>query len=200
MNKYNNKCLYQCKNRCLSPLEKSHIAKLKEWRNAQMEVNRQYIPLSDFHQKRWYAHLKEDKTQILFALMECRAKKAKFIGYCGITNIDFKNKRGELSFLVNPTRAKKEGTYNKDFLAVLNMLCQYGFEELNLNKLFSDTFEFRKEHIKILEGFGFRKEGELREQYFSKGKYFDSIIHSILLSEWKLLKFKKPIMKKQKNL
>jgi len=175
--------LYQYNNRYLCPLESEFLPKLKKWRNLQMKVLRQYTSLTDLHQKKWYAHLKEDETQTLFALMAGEPPKLKFIGYCGITNIDFKNRRGEISFLVDPTRAAKKEIYKKDFLAVLYMLCKYGFEELNLNKLFTETFDFRKDHIKILEEFGFHKEGELREQYFSQGKYFNSFIHSILLSE-----------------
>jgi len=180
--------LYKYNKRYLCPLEKEDLLKLKEWRNAQMKVFRQFTPLTDFHQEKWYAHLKEDKSQVLFALLADDSKKLKFIGYCGITNIDFRNKRGEISFLVDPKRASKKAIYNKDFLSVLNMLCRYGFEELNLNKIFTETFEFRKEHIKILRDFGFRKEGELREQYFGNGKYFNSVLHSILLSDWKIKK------------
>jgi len=184
------KFLYRCGNRYLCSLEKEHLLILKEWRNAQMKILRQYEPLTDFHQKKWYAHLKKDKSQTLFALMAGKMIHPEFIGYCGITNIDFKNRRGEISFLVKPARAVQKKIYRKDFSAVLSMLCRYGFDELNLNKVFTETFDFRKDHIKILEEFGFRKEGELREHYFGQGKYFNSIIHSILSSEWKVLKNK----------
>lgn len=183
--------LYKFNNRYICPLERKHIFKLKEWRNAQMKILRQFKPLTDFHQKKWHAHLKEDKSQVLFALMASETRRPKFIGYCGITNIDFKNRRGEISFLVDPKRVQKKKIYEKDFSAALYMLCRYGFRELNLNKIFVETYKFRKEHIKILERFGFRKEGELREHSFVNGKFFNSIIHSILLSEWKSLKDKR---------
>ena len=176
--------------RYLYPLEKKYIFELKEWRNAQMKVLRQFEPLSDSHQEKWYFSLKDDKSQVLFALMAGEVQKPKFIGYCGITNIDFRNKKGEISFLVEPKRALKKEIYKKDFWAALYMLCEYGFENVSLNRIFADTYEFRKEHIRILENFGFYKEGELREQYFDDGKYFNSFIHSILSSEWGLLKNK----------
>jgi len=181
--------LYKYDDRYLCPLEKEYLLELKRWRNVQMKILRQFKPLTNFHQEKWYAHLKNDKSQVLFALMAGNLKKLKFIGYCGITNTDFKNRRGEISFLVDPRRSKRKKIYQKDFLAVLNMLCEYGFKELNLNKLFTETFEFWRDHIKILEEFGFQKEGELREQYFGGGKYFNSVIHSILLSEWKAKKY-----------
>jgi len=176
--------------RYLHPLEKKHLSKLKEWRNAQTKVLRQYKLLTDFQQKKWYNHLKKNKSQALFALMVGTAGKLNLIGYCGITNIDFRNRKGEISFLVNPARAKKDKVYKKDFLLALEMLCKYGFEELNLNRIFTETYDFRKKHIKVLEQFGFSKEGELRKNHFTDGKYYNSLIHSILLSEWEKLKNK----------
>ena len=187
---------YNYNNRFLGPLEEKHLPFLKEWRNAQMDILRQYVLLTDSHQKRWYSHLKEDKNQSLFSLIFSTPKKMELIGYCGITNMDFKNRRGEISFLVNPLRSKQGKIYKDDFEAVLKMLCKYGFEKLNLNKIFTETVEFRKEHIRIIENFGFKKEGNLREQYFRDGKYFNSLMHSILLSEWNTLKDKKHGMEK----
>ncbi len=175
-------------NRSLGPLEKEHLSKLKDWRNIQVKVLRQYAPITDFQQENWFRHMKGDGSQVLFSLTEGRGSKKKFIGYCGITNIDFKNRRGEISFIVDPSRISNRNIYRMDFIAVLYMICQYGFEELNLNKIFTDTFEFRKDHIRILEGFGLRKEGVLRKHYFGRGGYFDSFIHSILASEWKGIK------------
>ena len=153
-----------------------------------MPILRQYAPLTDFQQKRWFGCLKGDKNQVLFALMAERPSKTNFIGYCGITNIDFKNRRGEISFLVDPARVARKDVYRRDFLAALTMLCRYGFVELNLNRIFTETYDFRKEHIKILEEFGFKREGELRKHCFGGGRYFNSLIHSVLSSEWGSIK------------
>lgn len=175
---------FEYNNRFLKSFEKEHLGKLKEWRNDQMSVLRQYAPLTDEDQKRWFRFMKGDKSQILFSLHAREGKKQKYIGYCGITNIDYKNKRGEISFVVDSQRARKRNIYQGDFVAVLAMLTEHAFQELNLHKLFTDTFEFRKDHIKILEVFGLRKEGTFRHHYFGKGQYFNSFIHSILKDEW----------------
>lgn len=181
-----NKILYQYNDKHLCALKREHIFKLKEWRNAQMNILRQSEPLTDFDQEKWYSSLEDDKTQVLFALITDN----EFVGYCGLTNIDYGNKRAEISFLVETDRAKHKVIYRRDFLAVLYMLCEHGFDKIGLNRIFVNTYEFRKEHIKILEEFGFWKEAELRQHYFNNSKYFNSFVHSILLSEWKLLKNK----------
>ena len=186
----NSQVLFEYNNRFLKPFRKEHIFLLKDWRNAQMAILRQYKPLTDNHQKKWFIAMKKDKSQTLFALYERKDGTGLYIGYCGITHIDARNKRGEISFIVDPKRTKNLSLYKKDFIAVLAMLSYYGFERLRLHKLFTDTFEFRKNHIKILEVFGLRKEGTLRQHYFGKGKYFNSFIHSILKDEWTRIKKK----------
>jgi len=194
MEKTKDNYIYEFDGRYFGPLEKEHIYKLKSWRNSQMKILRQYTPLSNFHQKDWYTYIKKDPNQVLFSIMIKKNNKLKLIGYCGITNIDFKNRRGEISFLVDPRRSENSVRCKKDFFSSLRMLCEYGFEELNLNRIFTETYNFRKLYIKILEKFGFKLEGELREQYFTESKYYNAQIHSILNKEWqKLKRFKRKI-------
>lgn len=179
--------LYEFNGRYLCPMEKSYLRNLKKWRNLQINVLRQFTPLTDCDQETWFESLQNDSRRVIFAILTCEEnlKEPTFIGYCGITNIDFKNERGEISFLLDPDRATNEKLYREDFLSILEMLSRYSFEELNLNKLFTETFSFREFHIKILEEFDFKREGVLRNHHFTRGEYFDSIIHSLLASEWK---------------
>lgn len=187
--------LFEYNNRFLRSLEKEHIFTLKDWRNAQMSVLRQYTPLTDEHQKRWFSFVKGDKNQSLFSLYAGENNKEQYIGYCGITHIDHRNKRGEISFIVDPKRTANPKVYRDDFIAVLSMLSWYGFGELGLHKLFTDTFEYRDAHIRILENFGFKKEGILRDHYYGEGKHFDSFIHSLLGDEWNIIQKKYAVKK-----
>ncbi len=171
--------------RYLLPISIDHLSKLKDWRNSQMSVLRQWKPLTQYNQDKWFQKISEDDTQVIFAIMIPNGEDdMSFIGYCGIVGIDFVNRRGEISFLVNPVRAQDKKLYQEDFLSVLYMLCWYGFEEINLHKIFTETFAFREYHIKILEEFGFHLDGTLREHNFIDGEYCDSYIHSILFNEW----------------
>ena len=184
--------------RYLYPLSKEHLSKLKDWRNSQRDKLRQWKPLTDYNQEKWFQKISEENTQVFFAIMTPneREKNMSFIGYCGITGIDFINRRGEISFLVNSVRAQDKELYREDFLSALYMLCQYGFEEINLHKLFAETFAFREHHIKILEDFGFHHDGILRKHQFIKGQYHDSLIHSILYDEWIQIKEEKNVLEK----
>lgn len=171
--------------RYLYPLSKENLSKLKNWRNSQLDVLRQWKPLTEYNQEKWFRYISEDNTQIIFVIMIPNQQNNMALeGYCGITNIDFINRRGEISFLINPLRAQNKELYRDDFLSVLYMLCQYGFENLNLHKIFTETFAFREYHIKLLIEFGFNNECTLKEHNFINGRYCDSYIHSILYEEW----------------
>jgi len=177
--------IFEFNGRCFFSLERRHLEKLKEWRNVQMDILRQGKPLTDYNQEKWFQEVSEAVNQVVFSIVIFdKDDNEKFIGYCGLVSIDHINKRAEISFLVDPGRASKKEIYQEDFTAALRVLCKYGFNRLNLNKIFTETFEFRKYHIKILEKFGFRKDGVLREHQYVNGKYCDSIIHSILKSEF----------------
>lgn len=174
-----------CNQRYFFPLSKGDLSHIKDWRNSQMDVLRQWRPLSDWNQENWYRIVSEDDHQVIFSIKERNPDATpKLIGYCGITNIDYINRRGEISFLVDPSRGEDVDLYRLDFSAVLNYLCWYGFDGLNLHKLFTETFDFRVSHINILEEFGMHKDGIIREHQYINGKYHNSVIHSILQTEW----------------
>ena len=158
-----------------SNIKKEHLFLIKDWRNQQRDILRQVKLLTDGDQKKWFAKIQKDKTQVLFSITEDK----KLIGYCGLTNIDYNNKRAEISFLENPKRADNKEMYEKDFLVVLQKLTDYGFSILKLHKIFAETYDFRKNHMKILEKYGFKKEAVLKKHYFKKSKWCDAMVHAI---------------------
>ena len=150
-----------------------------------MNVLRQWKPLTDHNQEKWFQEVSTAINQVVFSIVIFdKGNNEEFIGYCGLVHIDHINKRAELSFLIEPERTSKREVYQEDFTAALRVLCEYGFNQLNFNKIFTETFSFRKYQIEILEKFGFRKDGILREHQYVNGKYWDSIIHSMLRSEF----------------
>lgn len=179
--------IFKLNGRYFFSLEKRHLEKLKEWRNAQMNVLRQWKPLTDYNQERWFELISTSDTQVIFSIITFdKNGDEQFIGYCGLVYIDYINRRAELSFLVDPERVSNKKVYAEDLVAALKILCKYGFNELNLHKIYTETFEIesRQYHIEILERFGFKKDGILREHQFINGKYCDSHIHSILREEF----------------
>lgn len=119
----------------------------------------------------------KDKNTMMFAV---ETKKGKLIGCTGLTYIDWKNSRAEVSIYIGDKKYKGKG-YGTDTLKVL---IDYGFRELNLHMLFGEIFEYNRANIRLFEKCGFKKDGVLRHRLYRDGKYWDSIIYSILDKEW----------------
>ena len=161
-------------------LSKKDIELIRIWRNNQRNVLRQNQRISRQNQMKYFNEviLKETKKSkpklILFSIK----KQNKTIGYCGLVNISWTNKSAEISFLLDHKLKNNKKNYKFIMLRTLKKLFQIGFSKLKLNKIFTETFLFRKDHIKILIIAGMKKEGVLKKQYKKSNKFITSVLHA----------------------
>ena len=73
--------------------------------------------------------------------------------------------------------------YKKIFTHFLFFIKEYSFKKKKLRRLYTETFSFRKKHIRILENFGFELEGRMKKHVIKNKKTYDSLIHGIL-NKW----------------
>ncbi len=169
----------------LITIREEDLESIRLWRNAQIEILRQKGPISAqeqsdyFHHVIWPTFVQQQPHQILFSYLYHRT----CIGYGGLTHLDWEAYRAEVSFLVNPIRVQNTACYQQDFTHFLALLCHVAFDDLNLHRLFTETFAFRHLHIAILEKFGFRHEGTLRDHIYKKRRWHHSFIHGYLAGE-----------------
>jgi len=164
----------------LRAVEKKDLKQLMDWRNDPdvKKFTREYRVLSIQNQMQWLDSLARDRNTIMFAV---ETKKGKLIGCTGLTYIDWKNRRAEVSIYIGDKKYKGKG-YGTD---TLKTLMDHGFKELNLHMLFGEIFEYNKANIGLFEKCGFKKDAVLRHRLYRDGKYWDSIFYSILDKEWK---------------
>ena len=84
-----------------------------------------------------------------------------------------------MSFLIDTNITKNVKKYNLYFDNFISSIKKKFFNKYKLNKLFTETFSFRKNHIKILERNNFKKEEYLKQNFYKK-KFPNSCIHSLL--------------------
>lgn len=165
-------------------LRKQDILLIKQWRNEQMAVLRQSDLLTDEDQLRYYANIvdpsfSDRNTRImLFSYFYYD----ELIGYGGLTNIDWINKRAEISYLVNTDRSLEEDRklYMQDFSTFLKLMQRIAFNELEIHRLYTETFDIRPLHIAILQNNGFCLEGRMRDHVLIDNRYVDSVIHGCI--------------------
>ncbi|UJF33199.1 GNAT family N-acetyltransferase [Paenibacillus hexagrammi] len=168
------------------PLREQDIFHIKQWRNEQITVLRQKRLLTNEDQLRYYRNAVsptfevEQPSIVLFSYLlqnDC-------IGYGGLTNIDWESKRAEISFLLNTKRISDPDIYKKDFQSFLTLMKKVAFDELRWNRLFTETYDIRPHHIRILEESGFQFEGRMRQHVLIDGDWVDSLLHGCLKESW----------------
>ena len=166
----------------LRALEKEDLGILKEWRNSLhvRKSTREYKLLNMINQKNWFEsiHQSNPPKEIMFGILN---KRRKLIGVTGLTYIDWKNRNSEISIYFST----KNWQTKPEAKEVINLIVEYGFEELNLHRLYVEIFSLMKENIKLFSQIKFTKEGELREKVWRQNKWWNTVIFSKLASEYK---------------
>jgi RimJ/RimL family protein N-acetyltransferase len=165
----------------LRALEKEDLSILKEWRNTLhvRKSTREYKLLNMINQKNWFEsiHQSNPPKEIMFGILD---KKKKLIGVTGLTYIDWKNRNSEISIYFST----KNWQTKPNAKEVINLIMEYGFEELNLHRLYVEIFSLMKENTKLFSQMKFIKEGELREKVWRQNKWWNTIIFSKLATEY----------------
>ncbi|MBO4925051.1 MAG: GNAT family N-acetyltransferase [Clostridia bacterium] len=98
-----------------------------------------------------------------------------FIGKCGFTRVNWKNRLAELAILIGEKEYRGKG-YGRD---AIRLLCRFGFEEMNLRKIKACVFDFNEAALRCYEHCGFRREAVLKKEMYREGAYHDVIVLSL---------------------
>ena len=115
----------------LREIEGEDLDLIVKWRN-DPEILKwlfSYLPLSKVKQRKWYDRYLEDNTQQTF-IIEVNEGKTP-IGTIGLTDIDYKNQKGELTIIIGEKEYWRKGIGKE----CLNLLVKFAFDELNLRKM-----------------------------------------------------------------
>ncbi len=124
-------------------------------------------------EEKWYEEQNAKGDLYNFAIE--KKTDGKYIGGCGINNIDWKNSVATVGIFLG-----------KEFLSqgygtdAMKVLVEFIFNQVNIHKVVLHVFSFNKRAIRSYEKVGFKIEGTLKEQIFRDGKYHDEIIMGIL--------------------
>lgn len=103
-----------------------------------------------------------------------------FVGYLGHYRIDIENYRSEIGYMILPEFEGKG--YATE---AVKTIVKYGFEAINLHSIEAviDPENFASE--RVLQRCGFVKEAHILENEYYNGKFWDSVIYSLLKRNFK---------------
>ena len=163
-------------------MQDSDVELIRHWRNAQMDVLRQTSPIGFEQQQAYFANSiwptleQAQPTNILVTYH----RDGRPIGYGGLVHVAWEHLRAEVSFLLAPELAADRASYAECFSVYLALIKQLGFSALGFQRLFTETYAMRTDHIAILERNGFVREGRMRRHVGIDGEFVDSLIHGCL--------------------
>ena len=145
---------------------------------------RQVGLIDNIQQEKWLTRISEDPTIRMYSIKgfssdNPRANISLDLGVCGLTDIDHINQRAEFSCYVFP-ECQGYG-YATD---ALKLLFRHGFNDLNLNMIWGETFDGNKALDLFTDKLGMKIEGTRRNFYYKKGKFIDAHLISISRSEF----------------
>jgi UDP-4-amino-4,6-dideoxy-N-acetyl-beta-L-altrosamine N-acetyltransferase len=135
---------------------------------------RQREPISEREHLAWFESQAKDPNTKMYGIVV-----GELVGVCGLTSIDWINRRAEFSLYVGPEHQGKG--YGE---RALRKLLGVAFNVHNLHLVWGESFEGNPA-AKMFERVGFKLEGIRNEFYFRDGKYIDAHLWGITSDEFR---------------
>lgn len=163
----------------LRAIEEEDLVMLKEMVNDpefEYKVVGYSFPISSFQQKKWFENISKNDSGLKLII----EYENKAVGLATLEEIDWKNRSASHGMkLIKEAQGKGIG---KD---VVMTICNYAFNELQLNRLEGGMLETNIPSLKLYEKCGWKKEGVFRQYAYKNGRYIDYYPVAILKDEYK---------------
>lgn len=166
----------------LRAIEKEDLVYLRDWRNiSDFRRNfREHKELNLFNQENWFNKTLSSPNDFMFVIVDLENNQP--IGACGLLYTNWIIQSADFSFYIGKDELYIDDKYAKD---AAKLLIDYGFKDLNLNKIWMELYEYDTKKLDFFKNeFNFNVDGVLRQNAFTDGKYWNSYIVSILASEY----------------
>lgn len=165
----------------LRAIEASDLDQLLAWRNRPelRRFFREYRELNATQQRQWFdSKVNGDPSTRMFAIVH--QDTDTLLGAAGLCYIDWINRTADFSLYIG-----HEGLYIDDTLApdVAVTMIDYAFDELGLNRLWSEIYAFDEAKTRFFQKLGFTLDGRHRQTHWAEGAWHDSLFFSLLASD-----------------
>ena len=167
----------------LRAAERTDIPKFVEWLN-DTDVRQYlmiYFPMSQAFEEKWFEeNVNKPPAEQVLVIEVFTESGWKAIGNTSLMNISDIDRNAEIGIFIGEKSEWNKGHGRKAMKLMLN----YGFNTLNLNRIFLQVYENNLRGIRAYKATGFIEEGRMRQAKFLNGKYLDILLMSVLRDEW----------------
>jgi len=141
-------------------------------------------PYTDADADFWIKHCAEEagkKPRKSYELAIELKSEGRVIGGVGFTKVDLFQEKAEIGYWLGE-KYWRQGIMSE----ALEKMLDFAFNELNLRRIEAGTFAENLASQRLLEKFGFRKEGIKRQGYRAKatGRIHDDVLYGLLREEY----------------
>lgn len=166
----------------LNPLSVDDIFKIFNTINEEREYMREWLPFVDTTKE------PEDTAGFVNHVLQTGEKqftityKGKFVGLIGFKDIDVANRKTEIGYWLSQHAQGKGIMYRS-----VSRLIEYGFHELDLNRIQIKVAVANHKSRRIPEKLGFKEEGVERDgELLVDNVFTDIVIYSLLKKEFRI--------------
>ena len=168
----------------LRPIKRSDISYFLKWFNDPELVQYigMYLPMTEMAEEKYIEELgtTRARSHAQFVIEVKAGASTKPIGTCGLDGINSKDNHATFGIVIG-----EKDYWSKSYgMEAARLLIDYGFQQLNLNRISSTALAFNERSTKLHKKLGFREEGCLRQAMFKNGQYHDLVQFGLLRQEW----------------
>lgn len=141
-------------------------------------MQKHYFPNTKAKQLNFYkTKIENNKSIVQLGILH--KNNNKLIGIISLKNIDYINRRCEISGLIG----EKQYQNLKYIVEACQLIIKHAFDQLNIHKVYGGTIirELSQIFCRIL---GFKEEGIKRKEVYKNGKYWDIFLVGLLREEY----------------
>ncbi|MFC1760453.1 GNAT family N-acetyltransferase [Planctomycetota bacterium] len=139
--------------------------------------NKKIFPNTKQKQRKYFERLNASTEDVVFAIVESETKK--HIGNVGLHHIDWVHRSAELGIVIGDISCwgRKYGQQ------AWRLITEYGFNTLNLHRLYAIIMTENHVSVKCAEASRFRREGKISSYFFKNGEYKDVYYYNAVNGE-----------------
>jgi len=135
------------------------------------------FPNTEQKMKNYFNRL-DSQQEVVLAIID--NESAKHIGNISLQNINWVSKNAEFAVLLGDKKFWGKGCGEE----AARLIIDYGFERLNLHRIYCGTIEGNEGMKKLATKLNMRQEGVRRQAIYKHGQYLDIIEYGILRTEY----------------
>jgi UDP-4-amino-4,6-dideoxy-N-acetyl-beta-L-altrosamine N-acetyltransferase len=161
----------------LRPIQESDLDTIFEWRNSDRirKVSYHDHLITKEEHLNWFKQLQLDGERASFIFEE----EGRSVGTVNLVDVDYQNKRCRWGFYLGEDDLKKGTGTEMGKLAL-----DYAFDQLKLEKICAETFDWNEASIAFHLKLGFQREGLLRKHQMKEGRLQDLVVFGLLREAW----------------